>query len=477
MLLDMEMRLYQNERMQRKGASSSAVRFKHAACCHMAALPTGRAMLALLAAVLTTRADGIYRNGASARSMALGGSDVALPEEPMDALHSNPAGLLALRSPTLQFGGVAALASGEFASAAGGQGGIRERAGAAPDFGVGFRLPDSPVAVGLGVLTDGALGARWNYLDVPGGLGGATSYGLQKHRSEIAVLRGALGIGVAISERLSLGASLGLIYNRNTLQAPYTFQSHPVLQGFKTLLDLRTEGFGVNGTAGVQFKPDDRWSFGLSYRTETRVDSDGDASGNAAAQLQSLGGAFAGVRPDFHYDATVANTFPQTVSAGVSWQFAARARAVIQLDWIGWSDAFDDLNISLTRGNNADLNAFLGTDSIRDSVPLHWRDAFVYRAGLEFAATSELALRVGYSFGENPVPASSLSPLTAAILEHTLTAGVGWERGRFSVDLAYQFDFPTTERVGVSGLRGGEYSFSRTGVEAHWIGLTTTIRF
>ena len=59
-----------------------------------------------------------------------------------------------------------------------------------------------------------------------------------------------------------------------------------------------------------------------------------------------------------------------------------------------------------TSGNNADLNAFLGSNSINDIVPLRWRDRLVYRAGVEFSLTENLTLRAGYSFGESPLPAS-----------------------------------------------------------------------
>lgn len=431
----------------------------------------------LLAPAGSARADGIYRDGAGARAMALGGSSTGLPDAPLEALHSNPAGLSLLESTELQLGGVAGRARGEFRNAANTSGRIRDGDGLAPEFALGYRLPSAPVALGIGLVPDGVLGASWRYVDAPGGLGGAASYGLQKHRSEIAVVRSVLAASVTLRERLSLGAGLGLIYNRNTLQAPYIFQSHPVLSDFKTLLKLRTEGWGWNGLVGAHYAPHDKVSLGLSYRTETRVDSEGNASGNAAAQLQALGGAFAGVRPDFHYDASVVNTFPQVVSGGLSWQASPRARLVFQLDWVNWSDAFDDLEVKLSDGNNADLNGFLGTDRIRDSIPLRWRDSVVGRAGAEFQLSESFTVRGGYSYGRNPVPHSTLSPLTAAIMEHTLGAGLGWEQGRYRVDLAYQHDFSATGRVGASALRAGEYSAARTEVEAHWIGLTTSVRF
>ena len=264
---------------------------------------------------------------------------------------------------------------------------------------------------------------------------------------------------------------------RNRLQAPYIFQSHPVLQGAKTLLDLQTEGWGVNGMAGLLYRPTSQVSIGMSYQSPTSLSSRGDASGNVGVQFQNLGGPFASAQPDFRYDAEVEQKFPQIVSMGVSWQLHPRVRTVAQLDWLNWSSAFDDLKIHLTHGSNPDINGVLGTGSLDDTVPLKWKDRFVLRTGLEFQACDSIALRAGYVFGNTPVPASTVTPLTAVINEHTLTGGLGYKRGRYSVDLAYQYQLPSTLSIVTSNLKSGEYSNSSTQVDIHLFALTAGLVF
>jgi long-chain fatty acid transport protein len=422
-------------------------------------------------------ANGIYRNGAGARSMALAGTEVGLENDPISALHSNPAALRSTSAPTLELGAVGGFATGDFENAANADGRLNEKVEAGPEFGFALPIKSGPLTVGLAFIPDAVLDANWKYVDAPGGLGGTTSYGLQQHRSEITVLRTALGFGLSLSDRLSIGGSLGIVYNENALKAPYIFQSHPVLKGFKTLLDLETSGVGFNGSVGVLYRPTDSLSFSLRYQTETSVDTDGRAYGNAGVQLTNLGGPFAGVQPDFRYDARVENVFPQSVSGGVSWQAHPRWRLAVQVDWVNWSDSFDQLPIHLTSGNNADLNGFLGTNAIDDTVPLHWRDRVVFHTGVEFLADKDLTLRVGYAFGDSPVPAETLTPLTAAIARHTVSTGLEWRHGHFLVAGAYQYDLPTAMTVGVSGLATGEYSNSRTAVGVHWFGLTTGYQF
>jgi long-chain fatty acid transport protein len=431
--------------------------------------------LACVAVMAQANAGGIYRDGAGARALSLGGASVGQPNSALEALQANPAGLSTIKNPQLQLGLGAARAEGEFANAANPGANIDAGLGVWPEAAFAYPLGDIPVTLGLAFGPDAALGGEWNYLDAPGGIGGTTSYGFQEHRSEITALRTTLGASVAITEQLSLGAGVGLIYNQNRLHAPYIFQTYPALQGFKTLLDLQTDGFGVNGTFGLLFRPTDKVSLGLSYQTPTRIRSKGDANGNAGVQLDNLFGP--GVQPDFHYDAEVQNEFPQLVSAGLSWQIHDRVRTIFQVDWINWADAFDELEVYLNNGSNPQINGVLGTANIFDIIPLRWENQFVYRLGVEFQATEAIALRAGYTYGKSPVPDRTLTPLTAAIMEHKLGGGVGWKKDRYFVDAAYQYSLPASQRVGTSALQAGEYSNSRTAVSVHLIALTLGVNF
>ena len=421
------------------------------------------------------RGGGIYRDGAGARSLSLGGASVGQPDTALEAMQANPAGLSTVKNPQLQFGLGSAMAKGKFSNAANTDAKIDESFSVWPEAAVAFPLGSTPVTLGFAFVPDAALGGEWNYVDAPGGIGGTTSYGFQEHRSEITALRTAFAASVEITESLSFGAGVGLVYNQNQLHAPYVFQNYPGLQGFKTLLDLKTDGFGVNGTLGLVYRPCEKISLGLSYQTSTRVNSAGDANGNAGVQLANMG--LGGAQPDFHYDAEVDNVFPQMASLGFSWQVTDRVRALLQVDWINWADSFDELEIRLNNGSNNDINGVLGTPNIYDAVPLRWEDQFVYRAGVEFQATDTVVLRAGYTYGNSPVPDSTLTPMTAAIMEHKLSAGAGWKNERYFVDIAYQYSLPSSQNVGTSGLQAGEYSNSRTEVQVHAIAVTVGMNF
>jgi long-chain fatty acid transport protein len=419
-------------------------------------------------------ANGLYRNGIGAQAMSMGGTDTAWAANPLGAMGDNPAGLGFLNQAEFDLGAVGDVTEGNFSKGNISHGSLNSSAHGLPEAALGVPLGTLPVTVGLSVIPDSALLADWHYMDPPGGLNG-TTYGNQEDKSEILLLRTALGAGVKINSQLSFGADVGLVYNENHLKSPYVFQnlqpgSDAPYNGAKTLLDLNTSGFGWNVEAGLLFRATTNLQFGLSYKSATQVNSTGTASGDPSTQF----GQPQGTLP-FRYDAEVKTKFPQMASIGASWKFYPQWRAALQVDWINWSGAFDNLPVSLSHGN-APVNGVLGS-SFKDTIPLNWSDEFVYRAGLEYAVTENLALRLGYAYGQSPVPNSTLTPMTAAITEHTLTAGIGYQWSRYALNLAYQFDFPATQSVGTSGLRSGEYSGSSTTVSIHTLALTASVRF
>ncbi len=418
-------------------------------------------------------ADSLYGNNVSASSTSLGGAVVASPNQPLDIMTSNPAGLGKVTSRDLSIGFAGMFTQGNFRNASNPNASIDVFAGAVPYAAFVTPIRSSRVKLGFAVTPESSLAAHWHYFDSPGGLGG-TSYGIQENRSAILAMRFAGGVGVAINKKLSLGLTVGAVYNSNSLKTPYVFQSNPLLKGFKTLIDLHTQGWAPNASAGLLYAPTSKLQFGVSYKARTSIHTHGDLDGNAAAQLATLG---APLRPDFHYDAQVDNVLPQMVSGGFSWQMAPRVRLAMQTDWINWNKAFTTLPITLTNGNNSDINGFLGTSTLKDGIPLNWSNQTVFRVGVESSLTERTAWRIGYSYGNNPVPASTVMPLTAAIMQSALASGIGYHRSRYGLDVTYQYQLPNTEHVGVSALQAGEYSNSRIRIGIQSVAATTSIHF
>jgi long-subunit fatty acid transport protein len=312
----------------------------------------------------------------------------------------------------------------------------------------------------------------WKYVDAPG-VAGAT-YGLQTQKSAILSARSVAAVSYSLSPAISVGASMGVDYNSNTLEAPYIFQQNPALAGLKTLLNLHTNGIGQNYSFGILASPSKKVQFGVAWKSRTVIDSDGTATGNIGAQLAAVGLA---ARPDFAYSAAVRNVFPQSVVGHILWQVDRRWNLAFQTNWVNWNDAFVTLPVALTNGTNADINGLLGTNTLNDGVPLNWKDQLSFHGGFERLITENVTIRGGYAHGNSPVPDSTLSPLTAAIMKDQLTAGIGFRHGRARYDLGYGFGFQAHQNVGQSALLSGEYSNSQVGIGTQALTFNTSFQF
>ncbi len=427
-------------------------------------------ILSLLSSSLLCHAQGFYWNTAGGRSLAMGGIYVPSSSGVLDALSANPAGLANVTGPETEVSLTGAAVRGSFSNAANSNSPIGSSFGAIPYGAFGMPIGKSRFSFGIGEIPELTSVADWHYRDAPGVAG--ASYGLVQEKSAIVAMRSVAGIGVYISPWLSLGAAFGADYNTNTLEAPYTFQSQPVVKGLKTMLDLHTDGFGYNTSLGAILRPSHKVQFALAWKSRTIIDSTGSATGSLDQQLNALGIAAA---PAFKYSATVHNVLPQSIDLGASWRVSPRWTLAAEGGWINWKDAFHTLPVELRNGTNALVNTLLSSTSLDDGVPLDWKDQFSIRGGFERVLTESVTIRAGFSHANNPVPSSTLSPLTAAMLLNQISCGVSWKRGWVTYNAAYTFNPTTKASVARSALASGEYNNSAVSVGSQAFSLSVSI--
>lgn len=420
---------------------------------------------------IALNAQDFYGAGVTARTAARAGVYVPASDNVLDALSLNPAGLSALGAPTLDLTTTGILARGSFSNSTNNNSPMRFTGGLVPFGAFGTPLGHSRWTLGFGITPDLLSSSKWQYRDSPG-VDGA-NYGPRNETSKILAFRSSAGVAYSFTPKFSVGATLGAVYNSNTLDAPYIFQQNPALAGLKTLLDLHTTGIGWNGSFGFLATPTRKLQFGAAYRTPTSITSTGTAAGNMGEQFAVLGIPF---QPDFAYRAQVKVVLPQSALVSAVWQANSVLRLSFQTDWTGWNGAFYNLPVTLTNGTNADINSFLHSNGIKDAVPLNWKDQFTFRAAAERSLGESFSVSGGFLHGNNPVPNSTLSPLTAAIMQNGLTTGLGYRLGRYRFDLSYGFDFTAQSQVGTSALLSGEYSNSKVKIGTQALTLSTSIR-
>lgn len=413
-----------------------------------------------------------FGNGLSAAAEARGGSQATEQGSPLDAVEGNPAGFARISARTVEAGVVAVFGSGSFRNAANTNGRMSGVVGAMPFGAFAAPLGASHWTVAVALTPEILMRANWRYVDAPGTAG--VTYGTQNNQTQIIAVRPSIGIARTFGSKWSAGAVLGLVYNSNSLEAPYIFQQQPQLAGLKVLLNLHTHGIGWNGNAGVQWQPTGRVRLGLAWKSGTTIHTSGNATGSASALFTALGIT---ADPNFQYQVKVLNHLPQAFDAGLSWKANRRMIWQAQGDFTAWGQAFQQLPVSLTGGTNATINSVVGSSAMQDSVPLHWNNQVGIHVGVDSPLTEYWTLRAGYSFMSNPVPSSTLLPMTAAIMRETIATGFGWTRSRFHLDTTYQLQFPSSESVGASQILAGEYSNSRVSIMLQSVDCTAKFNF
>ena len=417
-------------------------------------------------------AQDFYWNNASTRSMALGGAYVPSTADALGALTTNPAGLTYLSGPSLDLSMSAVFARGSFSNSVNTNAPMTTSPGVIPYGAFGMPLGKTRFSVGAGFAPDLASVSDWHYVDAPGFAG--VTYGMQEQKSAILAGRAMVGVSYAFTHKVSIGVTAGADYNSNTLQAPYIFQSQPALAGTKTLLDLHTYGTGWNMSVGAMFEPTKNLDLGVAWKSHTVIVTNGLASGDASALFAALG---ASAPSTFSYNASVKNILPQSVNGNVAWHMNPRWTFAFQTDWVNWSNAFVNLPVTLTNGSNATINSVAGSPTLVDGVPLNWKDQYSFHGGVERMLTESASVRVGYAYGNNPVPAGTLTPLTAAIMTNQISTGFNYHMGRSRFDVAYTFDPTSQEQVGQSTLLSGEYNNSTVRVGLQSLSLGYSFQF
>jgi long-subunit fatty acid transport protein len=227
---------------------------------------------------------------------------------------------------------------------------------------------------------------------------------------------------------------------------------------------------------GAMFEATKNLDLGFAWKSHTVIVTNGLASGNASMLFNALG-VPANDAATFNYNASVKNILPQSVNGSVAWHVNSRWTLAFQTDWVDWSNAFVNLPVTLTNGNNAVINSVVGSASLSDGVPLHWKDQYSFHGGVERLLTENTSLRFGYAHGDDPVPSGTLTPLTAAIMTNQISTGFTYRHGGSRLDLAYTYDPTAQSQVQQSNLLAGEYNNSRVRVGLQTVTLGYAFQF
>lgn len=374
-----------------------------------------------------------FRNTLMPASGGMAGTSVAAPQDFISAINANPAALTQYRGTNFTLGGafaeatvdltqtapVPALGVAPFSAKSSTPGAV------VPAIGVAQEVEGLPLPTTVGLAVFGAAGGGSSYVQVPAS--NATS-------SYLLLLEFAPSVGIELTERLSIGATMFI--GDGFASGPFVGTS-----GMTNAYSLRG-GFGLGYELGAATR------LGCYYQT------------NQDFRFQNEAILFSERRPR-----DVDMGLPQQVGMGIANESLADGRLLLAADalYLDWRSAALFKNL--------------------------YRGQWVMQLGGQYRATDHVKLRLGYALAQNPIdPAvgTRIGPIEvpggipavkylqsqfAIVNEHRMAAGAGIEdlfMPGLDLDVFAGGMFPAGDQLG---------SATRVNVASYWLGLGFTWHF
>ncbi|MGD2295034.1 MAG: outer membrane protein transport protein [Candidatus Aminicenantes bacterium] len=378
--------------------------------------------------------NGLNLNGLGARAVAMGGAFVGLADD-FSAIFWNPAGLAQLKGTTFGLCGDAILPKGTYELSLLGID-AQTQSTMYPAGVLGFFVPiGENVVAGVGVYTPSGLGAKWDGADMALLAGTPDTPNADIiWESFIGVVSASPSLAVNIQDMFYLGASLNINYGMFNIKrtAGYATVNVPVSTPIGIIyvpifIDLgqyeeSSTGWGFGATIGALIKPIEQLSFGISYRTPSKVKFSGDASIENFPTL--------GIPQETTFDREV--TSPMWLGIGVAIHPFENFTITADAQYTNWKKldvvhtTFDDTNWAFLLADESDME-------------LHWADKWQFRFGLEYWISEAFALRSGYYYDPAPSPDATMNILVPNYDFNSVSFGFGYLLNGLQIDLTAEY--------------------------------------
>jgi len=346
---------------------------------------------------------GIFTQGAS--SLGQGSAVVAHGESP-EAIFYNPALINELPGTQVEIGTTLIFADRDFKSAATGKATETDDDVFFPStFYITHKFNDF-ISAGLGFFSPFGLATTWD--DDWEGRYLAT-------KSEITTYNINPVISCRISPKISLAAGLDFMFLESSLESriPSAAFSIPG-PSFDINQKFDGSGDGIGYNFGFLFNVNKAFSLGASYRSEVKIDVDGDLKFHDEPSYMP-----------HRISGSTTITLPQQVSAGIAYRPTDRLVMELGMRWEDWS-SFDRLKIQIAHQPSV-------------VYPRDWRGTFAVNLGGKYRLNDTFAVTAGYLYGKNPVPDSNFEPAIPDSDTHLFCLGGEAQLGNFTAALAYAY--------------------------------------
>lgn len=353
---------------------------------------------------------GFYNPDQAAKPQGMANAFVAQADDP-SAAYYNPAGIVWLESYQIQVGCMGLFPNIEYTGLDGTEWETEDDFFFMPDLYFTANIPNTQFWASLSFNVPFGLATDW----------GADSFArFVAPYSELTMYNINPSVAYKVNEKFAVAA--GVDYYSSELETHQDSMLGPAF-GIPDMtistMKLNVDGSGWGWNVATMYRPSEKHSFGLSYRSEVNPDLDGDV------KISNLPPAL-GMGAEMSLDASVEFKYPAMVKAGYAFKPNETWTIEVDVDWLNWSN-FDKLVIDLDAPPG-----FSDITSVRD-----WDDSFIYAIGAQYNLNEKWALRAGYAYAETPVPDATFVPDIPRNDLNVLSVGAGYDAGTWKLDAAY----------------------------------------
>ena len=270
-------------------------------------------------------------------------------------------------------------------------------------------------------------------------------------------------VSYQITPNISFAAGLDFLLLDTTLEKKINLSLFGLPDGGQK---FKGDGNGVGFNLGILIEPHKDISIGASYRSEIKVDIDGDATFDLPDP--SLRAFF----PNTPGNADL--TLPQQIHAGIYYKGFYPLTFEVALRWEGWS-SYDQLKLNFDR-------LVMGSGEYVERKD--WKDTYSANIGAKYQLNDSVALLAGYLYGGNPIPDKTFEPTIPDADTHLFCIGTDVKYKNFRFDLSYAYQHLQSRHKNnlVDDLNDGilnpaTSANGKYNSDLHMVGLSLTYQF
>lgn len=367
------------------------------------------AVLTLLMVVQTSSfGQGLFITATGPVNRSMGGAATAAPLDSMGAMFWNPASISGLKQNELSVGMAGVLPAVNASSSITGlaAGSTSAEPGVTPLVNIGWvhRPVDSDVTFGVGVFS--AAGFRTNFpasltnpVFLPQSNAAGAPGGLGQVYTQAAFIQFVPTAALQITDRISVGISPTVTIGDITA-APFVFDTPDDADGsgiprYAAGVGSRSQ-WGGGFHTGIYFEGEQGLNLGFTFKSPQWMEAFSYNSADELGQPRSVSAEL---------------DLPMVLSFGAAWT-----------GWDRWLIATDIRYHDFSHTDGFEASGYRPDLSV---AGLGWKSVVTVATGVQYEASEDLKLRVGYTFNENPIPdqQSFFNVGTPLTYEHEIHAG------------------------------------------------------